>query len=88
MMQQAKSLFLLLAGLAVTDSSRAAWEVNMTEGVTAVSRNIYGLHMTILIICVVIGLIVFGVMFYSIFKHRKSKGAVPVSYTHLRAHET
>ncbi|KEI69670.1 cytochrome c oxidase subunit II [Endozoicomonas elysicola] len=77
MMQQAKSLFLLLAGLAVTGSSRAAWEVNMTEGVTAVSRNIYGLHMTILIICVVIGLIVFGVMFYSIFKHRKSKGAVP-----------
>lgn len=77
MMQQAKSLFLLFAGLAVTGSSRAAWEVNMTEGVTAVSRNIYGLHMTILMICVVIGLIVFGVMFYSIFKHRKSKGAVP-----------
>ncbi|USE36652.1 cytochrome c oxidase subunit II [Endozoicomonas sp. SCSIO W0465] len=75
MMQQVKSLF-LLAGLALTGSSRAAWEVNMTEGVTAVSRNIYGLHMTILMICVVIGLIVFGVMFYSIFKHRKSKGAV------------
>ncbi|WP_371924938.1 cytochrome c oxidase subunit II [Endozoicomonas sp. SCSIO W0465] len=74
-MQQVKSLF-LLAGLALTGSSRAAWEVNMTEGVTAVSRNIYGLHMTILMICVVIGLIVFGVMFYSIFKHRKSKGAV------------
>lgn len=80
MMQQVKSLFLLLAGLAVTGSSGAAWEVNMTEGVTAVSRNIYGLHMTILMICVVIGVIVFGVMFYSIFKHRKSKGAVPQQF--------
>ena len=78
MMQQAKFLFLLLAGMA--NSGQAAWEVNMTEGVTAVSRNIYGLHMTIFMICVVIGLIVFGIMFYSIFKHRKSKGAVPHNF--------
>jgi len=78
-MQQAKFLS-LLAGLAVTGGSRAAWEVNMTEGVTAVSRNIYGLHMTIMTICAVIGLVVFGVMFYSIFKHRKSKGAVPQQF--------
>lgn len=77
MMQHAKTLFLLFAGWAVTGSSRAAWEVNMTEGVTAVSRNIYGLHMTIFWICAVIGLIVFGVMFYSIFVHRKSRGAKP-----------
>ncbi len=79
-MQQAKSLFLLLAGLAVAGNGRAAWEVNMTEGVTAVSRNIYGLHMTIMAICAVIGVIVFSVMFYSIFKHRKSKGAVPQQF--------
>lgn len=74
-MQQAKSLS-LLAGLVVAGNSHAAWEVNMTEGVTAFSRNIYGLHMTIMTICAVIGLIVFSVMFYSIYKHRKSKGAV------------
>ena len=80
MMQQAKFLFLLLAAMAVTSSGQAAWEVNMTEGVTAVSRNIYGLHMTIFMICVVIGLIVFSIMFYSIFKHRKSKGAVPHNF--------
>ncbi|WP_067582116.1 cytochrome c oxidase subunit II [Endozoicomonas ascidiicola] len=80
MRQQARSLFLLLAGSTASGSSLAEWEVNMTEGVTAVSRNIYGLHMTILMICVVIGLIVFGVMFYSIFKHRKSKGAVPQQF--------
>ena len=77
MMQRAKALFLLFAGMAASVSSHAAWEVNMTEGVTAMSRNIYGLHMTIFLICVAIGVVVFGVMFYSIFKHRKSKGAVP-----------
>ncbi|WP_373691166.1 cytochrome c oxidase subunit II, partial [Endozoicomonas sp. SESOKO3] len=49
----------------------------MTEGVTAVSRSVYDLHMTIFIICVVIGILVFGVMFYSIFMHRKSRGAKP-----------
>ncbi|MDH4041830.1 MAG: cytochrome c oxidase subunit II, partial [Gammaproteobacteria bacterium] len=41
-----------------------------------VGENIYSLHMIILIICTVIGVAVFGVMFYSIINHRKSKGAV------------
>ena len=77
MMQRVRALFLLCAGMAASAGSYGAWEVNMTEGVTAISRSIYGLHMTIFLICVVIGVIVFGVMFYSIFKHRKSKGAVP-----------
>ncbi len=80
MMQHARTLFLLLTGLLTTNSSWAAWEVNMTEGVTAMSRNIYGLHMTIFLICVVIGLIVFGVMFYSILVHRKSRGVTPQQF--------
>lgn len=77
MMRHAKTLFLLIAGMATSGSGHSAWEVNMTEGVTAMSRSIYGLHMTIFIICAVIGLIVFGVMFYSIIVHRKSRGAKP-----------
>ena len=48
---------------------------NMTEGVTEISRNVYSLHMTILYICAAIGVVVFGVMFYAIIYHRKSKGA-------------
>lgn len=48
---------------------------NMTEGVSAVSRNVYDLHMTILIICALIGLLVFGVMFWAIWHHRQDKGA-------------
>jgi cytochrome c oxidase subunit 2 len=35
---------------------------------------IHWLHWMMLVICTVIFLGVFGVMFYSIFKHRKSKG--------------
>lgn len=66
----------LLCLLLGTRLCSAEWQTNMTEGVTEVSRNIYNLHMTIFYICVAIGVVVFGVMFYSIFKYRKSKGAV------------
>jgi cytochrome c oxidase subunit 2 len=52
-------------------------QLNMTQGVTAMSRRIYDLHMEIFWICVVIGIVVFGVMIYSIVTFRKSKGAVP-----------
>ncbi|MCK9562980.1 MAG: cytochrome c oxidase subunit II [Bacteroidales bacterium] len=48
--------------------------LNMTPGVTEVSRQIYDLHMLILWICVAIGTAVFAVMFYSVIVHRKSRG--------------
>jgi cytochrome c oxidase subunit 2 len=51
-------------------------QVNMAPGATEVGEQIYDLHMLIFWICTVIGLGVFGVMFYSIIYHRKSKGAV------------
>jgi cytochrome c oxidase subunit II len=51
------------------------WGVNMTQGVTPVSRDVYGLHMDIFWWCVGIGVVVFGVMFYTMIAHRKSKGA-------------
>lgn len=54
--------------------------LNMTEGVTDVSQRVFDLHMTILYICVVIGIVVFGVMFWAIIHHRKSKGAVAASF--------
>jgi cytochrome c oxidase subunit 2 len=50
--------------------------LNMTPGVTEISRKIYGLHMEIFWICVIIAVIVFGAMIYSIIAFRKSKGAV------------
>ncbi len=50
--------------------------LNMTEGVTILSKKIYDLHMLILWICVVIAVFVFGAMIYSLVKFRKSQGAV------------
>lgn len=53
---------------------------NLTPGVTPVSHAIYQLHLTLLWICIAIGLVVFGVLFYALLFHRKSKGAVPAQF--------
>jgi cytochrome c oxidase subunit 2 len=55
-------------------------QLNMSPGVTEVGHEIYSLHMIILGICTVIGIGVFGVMFYSIIYHRKSKGVTPATF--------
>ena len=55
-------------------------QVNMAKGVTEVGAQIYDLHMLILGICVVIGVGVFAVMFYSIIFHRKSRGVQPAQF--------
>ena len=61
----------------------AAWsDLNLRVGVTELSRDIHGLHMLILWICVAIAVAVFGVMIYSIATFRKSKGAVPATFDH------
>jgi cytochrome c oxidase subunit 2 len=58
--------------------SDSGWsQLNMTRGVTEISRKIYDLHMEIFWVCVVIGVIVFGAMIWSIVNFRKSKGAIP-----------
>jgi cytochrome c oxidase subunit 2 len=49
----------------------------MPTGVTSMSGKIHGVHMLMLWVCVVIGILVFGVMIYSLVKFRKSQGAVP-----------
>ena len=71
--------------IAISLLGQSAWAgymdtLNLPVGVTPVSQEVYGLHMLILWICVVIGIVVFGVMFYSMYAHRKSKGAVPAQF--------
>src|SRR5690606_1116048 len=56
------------------------WKYNMTEGVTAVSQDIHGLHMQMFWWCVVIGVIVFGIMIYSMIAHRKSRGVTAANF--------
>ena len=53
---------------------------NLQTPVTEIARQIYGLHDMMMIICALIFVAVFGVMFYSIWKHRKSKGAVAANF--------
>lgn len=68
------SPLLLLSQLGVAEDVER-WQYNMTEGVTPVSRDVYGLHMDIFWWCVGIGIVVFGVMFYTMIVHRKENGA-------------
>tara|TARA_R100000306_G_scaffold33412_1_gene34790 strand:+ start:56117 stop:57265 length:1149 start_codon:yes stop_codon:yes gene_type:complete len=60
--------------------AHAAWELNMPRGVTQISRETYDLHMTIFWWMIAIGVVVFGVLFWSIINHRKSKGAQPATF--------
>jgi cytochrome c oxidase subunit 2 len=66
--------------IALGSLAHADWQLNMPRGVTDISAEVYGLHMLVFWICVIIGILVFGVMFYSIIKHRKSKGAVASNF--------
>ena len=61
-------------------SAHAAWTVNMTPGATEVSRTVFDLHMTIFWICVAIGVVVFGAMFWSMIVHRRSTGQQPAHF--------
>ncbi|KJY89518.1 cytochrome B559 subunit alpha [Vibrio neptunius] len=54
--------------------------LNMTKGVTGISNEVYDLHMLIFYICCAIAVVVFGAMFYSMYYHRKSKGAVAANF--------
>ena len=71
---------LLASSLALAAPHR--WQLNMPVGVTETSREVHQLHMITLWICVVIGIIVFGAMFYAMFRFRKSRGAVPAKWSH------
>ncbi|HUN91506.1 MAG TPA: cytochrome c oxidase subunit II [Burkholderiaceae bacterium] len=53
---------------------------NLAPPVTEIARQINWLHWMMLGICTVIFVAVFGVMFYSIYAHRKSKGHVPANF--------
>ena len=82
-MTRAKLAFLVATlanaslALATEENTGSGWaQLNMTRGVTDISRKVYDLHMTIFWVCVAIGVVVFGVMIWSIINYRKSSGAV------------
>lgn len=79
-MRKIKTLTGLLFGIIGIPSAYADYALNLTPGVTSISQDIYDLHMTIFWICVAIGVVVFSVMFYSLFRHRKSRGVKPATF--------
>ena len=68
--------------LLIMQPAWAEYGLNLPEGVTPLSRNIYDLHMTIFYICCVIAALVFGIMFWSIFRHRKARGVQAAQFHH------
>ena len=70
------------AALAVNNlpGGPAVNQLDLHPPVTQIATDQRWLHYYMMVICVVIFLAVFGVMFYSIFKHRKSKGAKPANF--------
>jgi len=68
--------------LGSSTAALADWEVNMPVGVTAISQEVYGLHMLIFGICCVIAVIVFGAMIISLIRHRRSLGVTPATFSH------
>lgn len=55
-------------------------QLNLAPPVTKIAEEQHFLHWMMLIICTVIFIAVFSVMFYSIWKHRKSKGAKSANF--------
>lgn len=91
-MKNAKRLQSLMVGTALLATGLPSWavvdspggpavlELNLQPPVTQIAREIYSLHNLMLYICLAIFLVVFAVMFYSIVRHRKSKGHKSASF--------
>jgi len=57
-----------------------ASNIDMRPGVTAMSERIQQIHHISLWVCIVVGIIVFGAMFYSMFAHRRSRNPTPATF--------
>jgi cytochrome c oxidase subunit 2 len=79
-----RSSLIFRAGLALVAlmlaSTAMAVQLDLTQGATEISHQVFGLHRFMLYTCVVIGVGVYTVMFISIIKHRKSKGVKPADF--------
>lgn len=82
MMKKQTKIGLLVSSLLMSTMASAEYGLNLPKGASDYSGQVYDMHMMVLWICVIIGIGVFGAMFYSIFAHRKSKGVEPAKFSH------
>ncbi|HEX6834208.1 MAG TPA: cytochrome c oxidase subunit II [Rudaea sp.] len=73
---------LLMAHGSLALATPQKWQLNMTPGVTETSKDVYQIHMWAFYVCCAIGVVVFGAMIIAMIKFRKSKGAVPATWSH------
>jgi len=69
-----------LSAFWILSSNALAQSWDMRPGVTDMSQRIQALHHVSLWVCIVVGIVVFGAMFYTIFAHRRSKHPVPATF--------
>jgi cytochrome c oxidase subunit II len=74
-------LFRLLGACMLLSPALVNAQINMPRGVTPISQDIYGLHMYVIWIVVGIMAVVYGVIVFSLIRHRKSKGAVAATFS-------
>jgi len=75
-----KTVTLGLGALLWNASALADWNLNMTESVTDLGKEIFDLHTLVMWVCLVIGVIVYGLIATSLFLHRKSRGQTPATF--------
>lgn len=63
-----------------SSSVQAEYALNLRAPVTEIATQIYDLHMLIMYVCIAIFIVVFSIMFYSLYKHRKSVGHKAVQF--------
>ena len=74
------AMCLSLPLLAQSLESEGRSDLNLRQGVTDISSQVYDLHMLMFMVCIGIAVVVFGVMFVSMYLHRKSRGAKPANF--------
>jgi cytochrome c oxidase subunit 2 len=67
--------------------AHGAWTSNMAPGASLVSNAVYDLHMTIFWICVVIDIVVFAAMLWSMIVHRRATGQTAAHFHEERKQE-
>lgn len=76
-----------VSALALYSSMAVGSKYNLPEPQSVIAKDIYDQHIVLLWICLVIFIAVFGVMFYSILKHRKSQGHKAANFHHSTSAE-
>jgi len=69
---------LIFSGSALADGAVAKYDI--PDPVTSIGRTAIQQHHLVFWICVVLAVLVFAVMIYSLFAHRKSKGVTPATF--------